>query len=85
MALRATCSGVHIKDHKQKTNVSDRDVGPDTFSDLSRTDTTPPLPIKNGVETSKFVQLLPNLKTQHHDRRSSSLTAYQLFSNSPVE
>ena len=31
---------------------------------LSRTDTTPPPRIKNGVETPKFVQLLPNLKTK---------------------
>ena len=36
------------------TNVSDRDVGPDSFHSHT----------ENGVETSKFVQLPPNLKTK---------------------
>ena len=47
-------------------NVCDRDVGPDTIPDTFRARTLHhPCPLKmEYVETSKFVQLLPNLKTK---------------------
>ena len=45
-------------------NICDRDVGPATISDTFRARTLhfPRTYTENGVETSKFVQLPPNLK-----------------------